>query len=273
VVNTPDGTTLGQTATFTCNSGYNRSGPASRTCQADGSWSGSATSCVIVDCGVLPPVINGSVSTPNGTTFGAAAAYTCSSGYQRVGDASRSCQADGSWSGAAPVCILPCGDGILQPGQACDDGNTSAGDGCSAFCEIETGFECVSVPSVCGRRKTIEWTPNFYLEDYATYTTPQQTLSDCNTVVRAEVESVWTPRHNYAGDLVLSLRSPGSGSSFITYRNGIGGSDDLTTDLTAITSTSIINRGGNGTWQWRAYDDSIIDEATISRVTVTVWCR
>ena len=35
-----------------------------------------------------------------------------------------------------------CGDGVVQPGEACDDGNTSDGDGCSAACEVECGFAC-----------------------------------------------------------------------------------------------------------------------------------
>ena len=35
-----------------------------------------------------------------------------------------------------------CGDGVVQPGEACDDGNSSDGDGCSAACEVECGFAC-----------------------------------------------------------------------------------------------------------------------------------
>ncbi len=34
-----------------------------------------------------------------------------------------------------PDCTLPrCGDGILDPGEACDDGNTTSGDGCASDC-------------------------------------------------------------------------------------------------------------------------------------------
>src|SRR5262249_41610059 len=32
---------------------------------------------------------------------------------------------------------LGCGDGILQEGEECDDGNTVSGDGCSATCKHE----------------------------------------------------------------------------------------------------------------------------------------
>ena len=42
-----------------------------------------------------------------------------------------------------------CGDGILGPGEQCDDGNTASGDGCSAQCKVESCYTCVSQPSVC----------------------------------------------------------------------------------------------------------------------------
>ena len=35
-----------------------------------------------------------------------------------------------------PTCV--CGNGILEPGEECDDGNTVSGDGCSSTCQIET---------------------------------------------------------------------------------------------------------------------------------------
>ncbi|MDQ3335155.1 MAG: MYXO-CTERM sorting domain-containing protein [Myxococcota bacterium] len=34
-----------------------------------------------------------------------------------------------------------CGNGAVDPGEACDDGNVTAGDGCNALCEMETGEE------------------------------------------------------------------------------------------------------------------------------------
>ena len=39
------GTTLGQTATYSCNTGYNLEGNRTRTCQATGNWSESAPTC------------------------------------------------------------------------------------------------------------------------------------------------------------------------------------------------------------------------------------
>ena len=39
------GTTFGQTATYSCNTGYNLVGVNTRTCQATGVWSGSSPTC------------------------------------------------------------------------------------------------------------------------------------------------------------------------------------------------------------------------------------
>ena len=38
-------TTFGQTATYSCNTGYNLVGSSTRTCQATRAWSGSAPTC------------------------------------------------------------------------------------------------------------------------------------------------------------------------------------------------------------------------------------
>ena len=42
---------------------------------------------------------------------------------------------------ACNTCEHRCGDGYLDAGEECDDNNTTNGDGCSAFCEIECGGE------------------------------------------------------------------------------------------------------------------------------------
>ena len=44
-VNHTFGTTFGQTATYSCDTGYNLVGGTTRTCQATGVWSGSTPSC------------------------------------------------------------------------------------------------------------------------------------------------------------------------------------------------------------------------------------
>ena len=46
------------------------------------------------------------------------------------------------------TCNLPgnpcylCGNGILEGGEQCDDGNQENGDGCNDLCQIESGYSC-----------------------------------------------------------------------------------------------------------------------------------
>jgi cysteine-rich repeat protein len=50
-------------------------------------------------------------------------------------------------TGGSPKVTLPvCGNGILEEGEACDDGNIDPGDGCGPLCAEESGWSC-STPS------------------------------------------------------------------------------------------------------------------------------
>jgi len=42
-----------------------------------------------------------------------------------------------------------CGDGLVTDDEACDDTNTEDGDGCSAGCTVEEGWQCNDQPSSC----------------------------------------------------------------------------------------------------------------------------
>jgi cysteine-rich repeat protein len=67
------------------------------------------------------------------------------------------------------VCVgdsMVCGDGIVQGGcgEQCDDGGTSAGDGCSPTCQVEPGLGCAAFPlsgcrgSVVSAKSQIQFT-------------------------------------------------------------------------------------------------------------------
>ena len=43
-----------------------------------------------------------------------------------------------------PCVATKCGDGIVEPSEACDDGNDASDDGCSD-CAIEPGWSCTVV--------------------------------------------------------------------------------------------------------------------------------
>ena len=100
----------GDRATYTCNSNYELVGDSTRTCQNNGDWSGDAPTCNPIPCPKLRNPVNGRVSFSAGLTVGSRATYTCNSGYSLVGESTRICREDRSWSGRAPVCrIIRCG--------------------------------------------------------------------------------------------------------------------------------------------------------------------
>ncbi|XP_033125717.1 CUB and sushi domain-containing protein 3-like, partial [Anneissia japonica] len=105
------GTTFGMNTTYTCNIGYNINGVMIRTCEATGLWSGSPPTCEVVNCGIVSVgegvFINGGIFTYNAVLM-----FICDRGYNKVsGDTTRTCQADGNWSGNDLVCeIVNCGD-------------------------------------------------------------------------------------------------------------------------------------------------------------------
>ena len=47
-------------------------------------------------------------------------------------------------SGQNQACTTACGDGNVDPGEECDDGNQVGGDGCSSDCKQEAGFTCTA---------------------------------------------------------------------------------------------------------------------------------
>ena len=61
-------------------------------------------SLTAVDCGNLTDPANGQVNHTSGTTFGENATYSCNTGYNLVGDRTRTCQATANWSGSPPTC-------------------------------------------------------------------------------------------------------------------------------------------------------------------------
>ena len=57
----------------------------------------------VVDCEPLSAPTNGDVKDPV-TTYQSVATYQCNTGYDLIGESSRTCQADGNWSEQEPIC-------------------------------------------------------------------------------------------------------------------------------------------------------------------------
>jgi cysteine-rich repeat protein len=50
---------------------------------------------------------------------------------------------------ATLACASSCGDALLGPGEGCDDGNTTSGDGCSPACLVECGATTCAPGEIC----------------------------------------------------------------------------------------------------------------------------
>lgn len=64
-------------------------------------------------------------------------------------DGGFTCECAAGYSGDGTTCMPDCGDGIVTAPEACDDGDMTDGDGCSANCTVETGYTCTGEPSTC----------------------------------------------------------------------------------------------------------------------------
>ncbi|XP_035685354.1 sushi, von Willebrand factor type A, EGF and pentraxin domain-containing protein 1-like [Branchiostoma floridae] len=100
---------------FACdvNPGYELTPTSSsvRHCQADATWSGNDAECIGVWCPALSSPTNGRMSCNSGYSFRypETCTFRCNHGYHlSAGSTSRTCQADGKWSGRAARC---CPDG------------------------------------------------------------------------------------------------------------------------------------------------------------------
>ncbi|XP_065900911.1 uncharacterized protein [Dysidea avara] len=96
------------TCSFTCNTGYELTGSDTRTCQSDGSWSGTETMCRKVACPLLAVPNNGTITCSLGDngipSYEDTCSFTCNIGYELTGSDTKTCQNDGSWSGSDTSC-------------------------------------------------------------------------------------------------------------------------------------------------------------------------
>ncbi|XP_078662291.1 sushi, von Willebrand factor type A, EGF and pentraxin domain-containing protein 1-like [Branchiostoma floridae x Branchiostoma belcheri] len=132
---------------FTCDTGYNLVGSEEMTCQADGTWSGSFPTCTIAQCPELRPPADGTMQGCN--SYQGVARFTCNPGYGLVGEASVTCQADGTWSSSAPVCsALPCPSPEV-PEHGTMTGYIAYKEAVRFFCD--TGYNLVGATSILCR--------------------------------------------------------------------------------------------------------------------------
>jgi cysteine-rich repeat protein len=108
---------------------------------------------------------------------------------------------------------IECGDGMLEPGEQCDDGNVASGDGCSATCTVEAtcGNNVVEPGEQCDDGNTIAndgCSPTCANEVLYTYAASWSIKSVDNTVVGCpaghDTAAVYTQTVDSAGNHIGS---------------------------------------------------------------------
>ncbi|KAK1340237.1 hypothetical protein QTO34_018803 [Cnephaeus nilssonii] len=96
---------------FSCEAGHALRGSSERTCQANGSWSGTQPECGVISCGNPGTPSNARVMFSDGLVFSSSIVYECREGYYATGLLSRHCSVNGTWTGSDPECtVIKCGD-------------------------------------------------------------------------------------------------------------------------------------------------------------------
>nr|XP_015809261.2 CUB and sushi domain-containing protein 1 isoform X2 [Nothobranchius furzeri] len=100
----PEVFSYGVTVAIHCKRGFYLLGSAVLTCQHNGLWDRPIPRCLAISCGDpgVPP--NTVVSGTQSWTYGSVLQYSCLPGGVLVGNTTRHCQEDGTWSGAPPYC-------------------------------------------------------------------------------------------------------------------------------------------------------------------------
>nr|XP_043886771.1 CUB and sushi domain-containing protein 1-like [Solea senegalensis] len=115
----PEVFSYGVSVVIHCKRGFYLLGSALLTCQHDGRWDRPIPRCQAISCGDpgIPP--NAVVSGAHSWTYGSVLHYSCLPGGVLVGNITRHCQEDSTWSGSPPYCtgVSPgvCGDPGIPP--------------------------------------------------------------------------------------------------------------------------------------------------------------
>ncbi|XP_068694975.1 sushi, von Willebrand factor type A, EGF and pentraxin domain-containing protein 1-like isoform X1 [Montipora foliosa] len=153
-------TTFRSSITYECDEGYELQGTKERMCTSDKKWSGRDVICSAVDCGQLPPPMNGSLSSEE-TTFPIQVEISCNDGFILRGAPRRSCQANKTWSGRESSCqAVDCGP-LTPPMNGSSVGNDTTFPSITIF-KCDAGFDLIgSLSRRCMANKTWSGTMPF----------------------------------------------------------------------------------------------------------------
>jgi len=196
---------------------------------------GASAAGLLVSCGFQTYGVDGAASSGTATTAsaggGGGTGGTSTSTSSSTGTTDGAGGAGGAGAGGSGGAPPVCGDGVLQPPEACEDGNADLGDGCSG-CMIEKPFTCTGEPSTCTPippQVVAVANIGMGITDSANHYDGSIGTMDCATVVLVDqgfpsiqwISLTVGIDHPYVGDLVLKLVSPQGTVSTMMNRPGL----------------------------------------------------
>ena len=89
--------------------------PGSYTCTCAPGYAGNGRSCTGISCAGLPTPANATLVLSNGGVYPSTASYACNLGFMLVGNATRACNTDGTWTGSTPACDVQACQTLTNP--------------------------------------------------------------------------------------------------------------------------------------------------------------
>nr|XP_018667440.1 sushi, von Willebrand factor type A, EGF and pentraxin domain-containing protein 1-like isoform X1 [Ciona intestinalis] len=133
-----DGRMFGSQCNYTCNRGYSLSGNSLTHCTADGTWDKRPPVCQRVFCPNLTGLNYGETQCTDGSYYGSRCRFSCSQGYELIGEVETNCNLNRTWSKQSPYCErITCFPRFSNPSNgrvSCSD-NSNFGSRCNFHCE------------------------------------------------------------------------------------------------------------------------------------------
>ncbi|XP_013383226.1 sushi, von Willebrand factor type A, EGF and pentraxin domain-containing protein 1 [Lingula anatina] len=98
-------THFGSSVSYSCEMGFEISGPSVRSCTEHGTWSDKTPKCIPIKCQEPGLLANGKIY-GNNFTYGEVIKFRCQTGYTLKGPSSSQCKVNKQWSGKTPICTV-----------------------------------------------------------------------------------------------------------------------------------------------------------------------
>ena len=99
----------GTVVSFQCNVGFELSGKANITCEADNNWDNNIPMCTLVTCPNPITLVNSYIE-GNSYIFASVIVYHCNPFYYLEGNDTAQCQANKTWTTKVPNCLRLCNE-------------------------------------------------------------------------------------------------------------------------------------------------------------------